>query len=590
MKIYKNILLFFIVLILPNVIFGQIENTSFYKELFPENIIPNRPNLQSYENDIVSSFILDSKRYYLRDDYESAFSTLQNALKIDSTCAVCYFEQANLFNYQEYSLIIPLLVQAIRYDHKNIDYLSYLYRILYVNELSSNIAKLLEYTYHLDIENTFFLEQYYNFNLAINNYNKALDALNKIEAITGSNSLIIYSKSELYVKLKQKRKALKLLKSQLKSNPSNYEYHSFLGSYYSRYTKNYSKAEQYFKSALILEQHDSQSQLGMLNISTLKNKIEDERYYIKEIIINPTLDINDKFNFLRFLYPATDFYFDKFQTVDILKTAVTLDSKNSDLISNYITSNIEDIDHDLVKDLSLFTLNYVNDENLWIQLIVSSDEKYDDYTETLKLINSGLSVFPESSRLNYLKGFYYYVNQNLDEAKIYLNKSANNLDKDNNSLNSFIFSLLGEIYYKNNDFQKAFSFFDKSLLYDNTNLITMNNYAYYLSLQKSNLDKAESLISLVINNEPNNPIYLDTYAWVMFAKEKFLDALFIIEQINFNDLDQSIYFEHYADILFHNGEYEKAFKNWEKAVELLDEENPTLLKKVQDKTYYETLE
>lgn len=590
MKIYKCLSILFFTLFSSHLLLGQIENTVFYKELYPDSKILKSKVLADYESDIVTSLILDSKRYYNREDFDAVYNALANAIQVDSTCSVCYFQIATLYNVDEHKKIIPFLMNAIRYDHTNIDYLLYLYKVLYINELSDKVNNLLEYAYYLDFDNAFFLEQYYNFSIANKQYDKALNILDKIESVTGSNSEILFAKAETYVNLDKKKKAFSLLKNNLKLDPENSELHAILGSFFQRYTKKYKEAEKHYQNALKIDNYNSNAQLGLLNLSTFFKRKDSERYFLREIIINPTIISSEKANFLKFLYPTNEFYFNQDESVEILKTAVSNEEKNFELISEYITYNINSLDNKYIKELILYTLEFVSDENLWIQLIISSNERYDNYDNTLSFINQGLQSFPKSTRLNYLKGFYYYVNNNLADAQVYLERSVDNIDKGNYSLNSVIYSLLGEIYYKNNEIEKSFSSFDSSVLYDNSNLVTMNNYAYYLSLNKTNLDKAESLISMVIKNEPNNPIYIDTYAWVMFMKKKYLDALFIIEQINLSEVDQSIYYEHYADILYHNGELEKALKYWEKAIEILDEENPILLKKYQEKKYFETVE
>src|SRR5690606_39670162 len=58
----------------------------------------------------------------------------------------------------------------------------------------------------------------------------------------------------------------------------------------------------------------------------------------------------------------------------------------------------------------------------------------------------------------------------------------------------------------------------------------LNNYAYYLSIEGIELAKAETMISKVIELEPLNPTYLDTYAWILFKRENYLEALYFIEQ------------------------------------------------------------
>ena len=48
---------------------------------------------------------------------------------------------------------------------------------------------------------------------------------------------------------------------------------------------------------------------------------------------------------------------------------------------------------------------------------------------------------------------------------------------------------------------------------DDINL--MNSYAYRLAVDGRNLDKAEQMSKRTIKAEPDNPYYLDTYAWIL---------------------------------------------------------------------------
>jgi len=49
----------------------------------------------------------------------------------------------------------------------------------------------------------------------------------------------------------------------------------------------------------------------------------------------------------------------------------------------------------------------------------------------------------------------------------------------------------------------------------------MNNYAYYLSEEKTDLKKAEKMSAKAVEKEPNNSTYLDTYAWI-FTNRKII--------------------------------------------------------------------
>ena len=117
-----------------------------------------------------------------------------------------------------------------------------------------------------------------------------------------------------------------------------------------------------------------------------------------------------------------------------------------------------------------------------------------------------------------------------------------------------------------NQVQDAFKLFDKAVDLDKENHIALNNYAYYLSLNGQNLDKAERMSGRVIEQFPNNPTYLDTHAWVLFKKGEFSLAKFYMESaLNNGGGDNATLLEHYGDILYKLNKVDEAVKYWEKA-------------------------
>jgi len=97
----------------------------------------------------------------------------------------------------------------------------------------------------------------------------------------------------------------------------------------------------------------------------------------------------------------------------------------------------------------------------------------------------------------------------------------------------------------------------------------LNNYSYYLSEANINLDKAEKMISICIEKEFDNPTYLDTYAWVLFKRGKYSEALFYIKRVvELDKENSSILMEHFGDILYKNNKIEEALKAWKKSRDL----------------------
>ncbi|MBP7180035.1 MAG: tetratricopeptide repeat protein, partial [Dysgonomonadaceae bacterium] len=115
-----------------------------------------------------------------------------------------------------------------------------------------------------------------------------------------------------------------------------------------------------------------------------------------------------------------------------------------------------------------------------------------------------------------------------------------------------------------------FESYEKSLKLNPQNLPVLNNYSYYLSLEKRDLDKAEQMSSITVKAEPTNPTYLDTYAWILYEQGAYTMAKIYIENaVKYSENEPSAeILEHYGDILFKTGEPEKALEQWKKAKEL----------------------
>ena len=97
----------------------------------------------------------------------------------------------------------------------------------------------------------------------------------------------------------------------------------------------------------------------------------------------------------------------------------------------------------------------------------------------------------------------------------------------------------------------------------------LNNYAYYLSEENKNLDKAEQMSLRTIKAEPNNATYLDTYAWILYKQQRYEEALKHIEQALETDSSPSdVLYEHAGDICYRLGDTTRAVNYWEQALEI----------------------
>ena len=94
----------------------------------------------------------------------------------------------------------------------------------------------------------------------------------------------------------------------------------------------------------------------------------------------------------------------------------------------------------------------------------------------------------------------------------------------------------------------------------------MELYAYFLSVDKKHLDKAEEMSYKAVKAEPKNETYLDTYAWILFQKGKYTEARIYIDEAMKNGGEKSsVVIEHCGDIYYMLGEKQKALEYWKQA-------------------------
>lgn len=148
--------------------------------------------------------------------------------------------------------------------------------------------------------------------------------------------------------------------------------------------------------------------------------------------------------------------------------------------------------------------------------------------------------------------------------------------------------MIGDQYVSMGDTTGGFRIYDQALALDPASVSTLNNYAYFMALRGENLEKALEMSRATITAEPNNPTYLDTYAYILFKMRDFERALMYQDMAiqNFDPAQNSSeLYSHYGDILFMLGRPDEALASWEKALKL-DPENELLQRKVKNKTFF----
>ena len=209
----------------------------------------------------------------------------------------------------------------------------------------------------------------------------------------------------------------------------------------------------------------------------------------------------------------------------------------------------------------------------------------DNYADAIKASEKALEYNPDNLELyRYVAGCYHQMKSYSKAISTYM-KILELTDSTDVEQRSDVFTGMGDTYSELGDSAKTVECYERALELNPLNSNALNNYAYYLAQRAQDLDRAERMAALAVKDEPENANYIDTYAWVFFAKKDYNMALLYIKSAVEKDEDEHLY-EHYGDILWFCDEKEAAVEQWTKALEL-DPDNELLQRKVKDKTYYE---
>jgi tetratricopeptide (TPR) repeat protein len=87
---------------------------------------------------------------------------------------------------------------------------------------------------------------------------------------------------------------------------------------------------------------------------------------------------------------------------------------------------------------------------------------------------------------------------------------------------------------------ELYAMYDRILALDPYNLGVLNNYAYHLATHKGDLQRAERMSAITIKEQPTNPVYLDTYGWILYMQGQKELALFYLQRALSNSENESV--------------------------------------------------
>ena len=431
-------------------------------------------------------------------------------------------------------------------------------------------------------------------------YQKVIHTLDRLERLDGKSEQISMEKFRMYLAMDNNEKAFSEIESLVKEYPYDMRYLTILGDVY---MENGKEEEAYSTYQKVLAQEPEYAP-AMLSMASYYEKMGEDSLYraqLDGLLLNQKVETPTKLNIMRQLIMRSERGDrDSTKIVGLFDSMLAQEQENADiamLAAQYLLSKRMDEQANPV----LWKVLEIDPENKPARLqLLSFAISKEDLDEVIRICSPAVEYMPEALEFYYYWGIAHYQKDQHDEALEVFKKGVRQVSEnsDKNMVSDF-YSIMGDLYHTKKMNVEAYAAYDSALVYKPDNIGALNNYAYYLSVEKKDLDKAEEMSYKTVKAEPTNNTYLDTYAWILFEKGKYAEARIYIDQALQNGGDKSsVVVEHCGDIYWMTGEQEKALEYWKQAEKLAaeptenesekrDEKELALLKKkIANKKYY----
>ena len=219
-------------------------------------------------------------------------------------------------------------------------------------------------------------------------------------------------------------------------------------------------------------------------------------------------------------------------------------------------------------------------------MLLGEAVRKEDYNDVIDLCEAGVETNPEMLEFYFYLAIAYNQAERTDNVISICQKALTQITADSKKeVVSDFYSILGDAYHTKDLNTEAYAAYDSALVYNPSNIGALNNYAYYLSVERRNLDKAEEMSYKTVKAEPDNATYLDTYAWILFEKGNYAEARLYIDDAMKSDGGKSdVIVEHCGDIYYMTGDVDKALEYWNQALKI-GSKSRTLQEKIRKKKY-----
>lgn len=513
-----------------------------------------------------SDLFFDANKAKLTDNLDKAFTLFTECVSSDPTNDAAWYELSRIYySRADITEAINSAAKAYALVPGNTWYSLSLAALYENNNQNEEALEIYKNLYLSDPYNTEYAYDLANLWIKLNKPNEAIKIYDELEARLGINEEISMRKHRIYLATGKSKKALEELEKLARANSWDSRILSMLAEFYILEGKN-DEALKTYKKIQEVDPDNAYIDISLADFYRQRGEMDKATESLKKGFANPYLDADTKIQVMMSYYSQVKDYPGIQDDVADLAGILAGAHPNEPRVM-MLYGEILMIAENYKKAKEVLTKAIQSDQGryqVWENLLRCSAmlEEYEDLDRDSK---QAIELFPLQPIPYYFNGLANYTLKNYDQAVNSLNAGLKIIAGDNKLISDF-YSLIGDARHSAGQNAESFEAYDQSLKANPDNALVLNNYAYHLSLAGLQLDKASEMAQKALILSPGNSYYLDTYAWVLYKKGKYDEALNYIEQALKLGVSATV-LEHYGDILFKLNRISEAQSAWKQAIE-----------------------
>lgn len=532
-------------------------------------------------------FFLEATRMKAKKEYDAAFDLLKHCLAIQPQASSALYEVSQYYMFlKQAALGQQSLEQAVIYAPDNFWYSQALASLYQQQNLQDKAIDLLEQMvlrFPSKQDPLFGLLDLYN---QKENYPQVIATLDRLERRMGKSEQLTMEKFRIYLQMKDDKKAFREIESLVQEYPLDMRYQVVLGDVYMQNGKRQEAYDTYQK-VLATEPDNAPALFSLASYYEQTGQKILYQQQLDTLLLNKKVPTETKLNVMRqFIVQNEQESKDSIRVITLFDRILQQDT-DDDQIRMLYAQYLQAKGMEAASIPVLEQIVQIDPTNKAARMtLLGSAIRKEDFKQVIKICEPGIEANPEALEFYFYLAIAYNQAERRDDVLAISRKALEQVTPESKKeVVSDFYTIMGDVYHTKKQMAEAYQAYDSALVYNPSNIGALNNYAYYLSVERRDLDKAEEMSYKTVKAEPNNATYLDTYAWILFEKGNYAEARIYIDSAMKSDTEKSsVIVEHCGDIYFMTGDVDGALNHWKQALEL-GSESKTLKQKIEKKKY-----